>query len=121
LKQKQLGSALVTEPSNAGWDLGTHVHQADAAGTDSNGVELREAEDGQGEEQTGRSLQGAVSLAPKRGGLTDAKEAHGSLQEVHLLCRSTHSSHTCLAMSVVHWLHAVLVVWAAADWNLLYS
>ncbi len=121
LKQKQLGSALVTEPSNAGWDLGTHVHQADAAGTDSNGVELREAEDGQGEEQTGRSLQGAVSLAPKRGGLTDAKEAHGSLQEVHLLSRSTHSSHTCLAMSVVHWLHAVLVVWAAADWNLLYS
>ncbi|KAL0054000.1 hypothetical protein WJX82_002103 [Trebouxia sp. C0006] len=84
LKQKQLGSALVTEPSNAGWDLGTHVHQADAAGTDSSEVELREVEDGQGEEQTGRSLQGAISLAPKRAGLTDAKEAHGSLQETSI-------------------------------------
>ncbi|KAL0018450.1 hypothetical protein WJX77_012272 [Trebouxia sp. C0004] len=81
LKQKQLGSALVTDPSNAGWDLGTHVHQADAAGTDSSEVELREAEDGQSEEQTGKSLQGAISLAPKRGGFADAKEAHGSLQE----------------------------------------
>ena len=110
LKQKQLGSALVTEPSNAGWDLGTHVHQADAAGTDSREVELREVEDGQGEEQTGRSLQGAISLAPKRAGLTDAKEAHGSLQEVHLLSSISHSSHTQLALSVAHWLHAVLAV-----------
>ncbi|DBB04488.1 TPA: hypothetical protein ACH3X1_012586 [Trebouxia sp. C0004] len=85
LKQKQLGSALVTDPSNAGWDLGTHVHQADAAGTDSSEVELREAEDGQSEEQTGKSLQGAISLAPKRGGFADAKEAHGSLQETFLM------------------------------------
>ena len=96
LKQKQLGSALVTEPSNAGWDLGTHVHQADAVGTDSSEVELREAEDGQDEEQTGRSLQGAISLAPKRAGLTDTRESHGSLQEVHLLARTTHSLHTWL-------------------------
>ena len=110
LKQKQLGSALVTEPSNASWDLGTHVHQADAAGTDSSEVELREVEDGQGEEQTGRSLQGAISLAPKRAGLTDAKEADGSLQEVHLLSSISQSSHTQLALSVAHWLHAVLAV-----------
>ena len=110
LKQKQLGSALVTEPSNAGWDLGTHVHQADAAGVDSSEVELREAEDGQGEEQIGRSLQGAISLAPKRAGLADAKEVHGSLQEVHLLSRISQSSHIRLTLSFVHWLHAVLAV-----------
>ncbi|DBA73888.1 TPA: hypothetical protein ACH3X2_009539 [Trebouxia sp. C0005] len=85
LKQKQLGSALVTEPSNAGWDLGTHVHAADAAGTNSHEVELREVEDEQGEEQTGRGLQGAISLAPKRGGPTDAKDVHGSLQETCIM------------------------------------
>ncbi len=110
LKQKQLGSALVTEPSNAGWDLGTHVHQADAAGTDSSEVELREAEDGQGKKQTGRSLQGAISLAPKRAGLIDAKEVHGSLQQVHLLSHTLQSSQTRVALSVTHWQHAVLVV-----------
>ena len=110
LKQKQFGSALVTEPSNAGWDLGTHVHQADAAGMDSSEVELREAEDGQGEEQIGRSLQGAISLAPKRAGLADAKEVHGSLQEVHLLSRISQSPHIRLTLSFVHWLHAVLAV-----------
>jgi len=110
LKQKQLGSALVTEPSNAGWDLGTHVHQADAAGTDSSEVELREAEDGQDEEQTGRSLQGAISLAPKRASLTDTREVPGSLQEVNLLARTIHSSHIRLALSAARWLHAVPVV-----------
>lgn len=83
LKQKQTNSALVTEASNAGWDLGTHVHQAEADALGPEGIpQLNEAADEEDEGQKGRSLQGAISLAPKRGGLADAKGMRDPLREV---------------------------------------
>lgn len=82
LKQKQPNSSLVTEPSTAGWDLGTHLHEADAAVADSSEVELTELPEEQAWEQTGRGLQGAISLAPRPGRLTEASQARADLQDV---------------------------------------
>ena len=85
LKQKQPPTALLTEPSRVDWDLGTQVHQADQAGAavSTADVQLAVATEQQAEALPGTSLQGAISLAPKRAGFANAQGVPASLQTVH--------------------------------------
>ena len=79
LKQKQPTDLVASDTGAPDWDLGTEVLRAGAA--DVAEVHLSEKAV-QGEEgREGRSLQGAISLAPKRNGLTTQQPQQASLQQ----------------------------------------
>ena len=79
LKQKQPSDNVAPGVGSPDWDLGTEVHRTDAAAAAD--VHLFEKAV-QGEEaQDGRSLQGAISLAPKRNGLAAQQPQQTTLQQ----------------------------------------
>ena len=79
LKQKQPNS-MALDMGKPDWELGSQVHQPEAV--TSSDVDLPEAGEPEGEGQGGRSLQGAISLAPIRSGLASATTDQTSLQQV---------------------------------------
>ena len=93
LKQKQPNGPLASDTGKPDWDLGTQIHSAHAAHADD--VQLLEAA-GQGRDSPeGRSLQGAVSLAPKRCGLAGDQSSQQQVVEVILTSLSPLSGTPC--------------------------
>ena len=80
LKQKQPSEQTASDMGAPDWDLGTEVHRADAA--DAADVQLSEAAVPEEGAQDGRSLQGAISLAPRLAGLATGPPHQSSLQQV---------------------------------------
>lgn len=92
VKQKQPGSDMGSDVGGRDWDLGTKVHEADSA--DAADVQLSEAEN-PGED--GRRLQGAISLAPKHGGLAGSQPHQAPLQEApEVISWSLPCHHQCI-------------------------
>ena len=79
LKQKQPSDNVAPGVGSADWDLGTEVRRTDAA--DAADVHLSEKAVHKEEAQDGRSLQGAISLAPKRDGLAAQQPQQTTLQQ----------------------------------------
>ena len=80
LKQKQPNGPMSSDLGKQDWDLGTQIHPADAA--HAGDVQLSEVAGQVEDAPGGRSLQGAVSLAPKRTGLAGDQANQSSLQQV---------------------------------------
>lgn len=80
LKQKQPNEAVASDMGASDWDLGTEVHRAGEA--DVADVRLSEKEVQEGGAEGGRSLQGAISLAPKRNGVAVQQPQQATLQQV---------------------------------------
>ena len=79
LKQKQPSDSVVADTGAPDWDLGTEVHRAGAA--DAADVHLSEKAAQEEEAQNSRSLQGAISLAPRRTGLAAEQPQQATLQQ----------------------------------------
>ena len=77
VKQKQASGDPASDIGVGNWDLGTKVHEQGTV--DAADVQLSEARKEAGD---GGSLQGAISLAPKRGGLAEIQPDQSPLQEV---------------------------------------
>ena len=79
LKQKQPSDSVGSDTGASDWDLGTEVHRAGAA--DAADVHLSEKAVQEEEAQDSRSLQGAISLAPRRTGLAAQQPQQAALQQ----------------------------------------
>lgn len=88
IKQKQGGGGVASDVGVETWDLGTKVHEADPIGAAD--VRLSEAEQGA---EDGRSLQGAISLAPRRSGLVVIQPDQSPLQELPEVSSWSSSCH----------------------------
>lgn len=79
LKHKQPSDSVVSDVGASDWDLGTEVDRAGAAEAADVCLSLKAVQEEEG--QDGRSLHGAISLAPKRGGLAAQEPQQAILQQ----------------------------------------
>lgn len=92
LKQKQPNEPVASDMGASDWDLGTEVHRAGEA--DAADVHLSKKEVQEAAAEGGRSLHGAISLAPKRSGLAAQQPQQATLQQVSEV-RSWQSGYEC--------------------------
>lgn len=117
LKQKQSNENVASDMGASDWDLGTEVHRAGAA--DAADVHLSEEEVQEAGAEGGRSLQGAISLAPKRSGLATQQPQQATLQQVsevpfwQACCECSHSicrRECCVAHVIMYMQESLYMV-----------